>query len=394
MSAILPWAPHQFSFAPSVVLLPPLHRRRLNRFVAILPSTNHRGNRSPIMMSNRSIFTISSEPPPRKQVPPSISQSADEPSLVVPGEMIASSKYWMRGHGTFIEEDEDQVPEQDIDLEPEPKTSESLIRSSVAGTVERINKLVSVRALRGRYRPEVGDLIVGRISEVQSKRWKVEAGARQSAVLMLGSVNLPGGVQRRKLESDELQMRYFFQEGDLLVAEVQAFFGDGAMSLHTRSRKYGKLRNGMLLKVPSQLILRLKSHFHTLAMGIDLIIGVNGWIWIAQQREQTDVDDALKEGFVEGEPDNMYSDVNEPISPKTRAAIARLAGAINLLACHSMPISDSSILRAYEASLEVSKLDHTHHMDLDGDGPINERLDGFFDSEFKERVLALVVAGQ
>ena len=59
---------------------------------------------------------------------------------------------------------------------------------------------------------------------------------------MLSSVNLPGGVQRRKLESDELQMRTFFEEGDLLVAEVQAFFQDGAMSLHTRSLKYGKVR--------------------------------------------------------------------------------------------------------------------------------------------------------
>lgn len=36
-------------------------------------------------------------------------------------------------------------------------------------------------------------------------------------------------------------MRQFFEEGDLLVAEVQAFFSDGAMSLHTRSLKYGKV---------------------------------------------------------------------------------------------------------------------------------------------------------
>jgi exosome complex RNA-binding protein Rrp4 len=52
--------------------------------------------------------------------------------------------------------------------------------------------------------------------------------------------------QRRKLESDELQMRTFFEEGDLLVAEVQAFFSDGAMSLHTRSLKYGKVRTDMI----------------------------------------------------------------------------------------------------------------------------------------------------
>jgi hypothetical protein len=37
-------------------------------------------------------------------------------------------------------------------------------------------------------------------------------------------------------------MRNFFEEGDLLVAEVQGFFADGAMSLHTRSLKYGKVR--------------------------------------------------------------------------------------------------------------------------------------------------------
>jgi hypothetical protein len=36
-------------------------------------------------------------------------------------------------------------------------------------------------------------------------------------------------------------MRQFFEEGDLLVAEVQAFFGDGTMSLHTRSLTYGKV---------------------------------------------------------------------------------------------------------------------------------------------------------
>ena len=58
---------------------------------------------------------------------------------------------------------------------------------------------------------------------------------------MLSSINLPGGVQRRKVESDELQMRAFFKESDILVAEVQAFFGDGSVSLHTRSLKYGKV---------------------------------------------------------------------------------------------------------------------------------------------------------
>ena len=36
-------------------------------------------------------------------------------------------------------------------------------------------------------------------------------------------------------------MRMYFQEGDLLVAEVQAIMGEGSISLHTRSTKYGKV---------------------------------------------------------------------------------------------------------------------------------------------------------
>lgn len=97
------------------------------------------------------------------------------------------------GHGTFIDQE--------------------TVISSVAGTIERVNKLVTVRAIRARYNAEVGDLIVGRVTEVwsifglrwdvhsnvrfkvQPRRWKVDANARQDAILMLSSINLPGGVQ-------------------------------------------------------------------------------------------------------------------------------------------------------------------------------------------------------
>lgn len=78
-------------------------------------------------------------------------------------------------------------------------------------------------------------------TQVGARRWRVDANGRLDAILLLSSVNLPGGVQRRKLESDELQMRTFFQEGDLLVAEVQMLMQEGTMSLHTRSLKYGKV---------------------------------------------------------------------------------------------------------------------------------------------------------
>ncbi len=57
--------------------------------------------------------------------------------------------------------------------------------ASVAGVVERVNKLITVKALKARYIGEVGDVIVGRISEVGAKRWKVDVNSTQSAGMHL-----------------------------------------------------------------------------------------------------------------------------------------------------------------------------------------------------------------
>lgn len=53
-------------------------------------------------------------------------------------------------------------------------------------------------------------------------------------------------VQRRRTAEDELNMRSLYSEGDLISAEVQAFFADGAVALHTRSLKYGKVSKAFL----------------------------------------------------------------------------------------------------------------------------------------------------
>lgn len=97
--------------------------------------------------------------------------------------------------------------------------------------MQRVNKLISVKPLQSRYVPEVGDLVIGRIVDVGPQRWRVEANARQDAVLMLSSVNLPGGVVRRKIESDSLKMREFLAEGDVSRAALGMVCGCSRSSL-------------------------------------------------------------------------------------------------------------------------------------------------------------------
>ncbi|CAN1176224.1 Exosome complex component RRP4 homolog [Linum perenne] len=92
--------------------------------------------------------------------------------------------------------------------------------ATLCGVVERVNKLVYVRTLRARYKPEVGDIIVGRVVEVAQNRWKLEINYSQDAVLMLSSMNLPDGIQRRRTALDELNMRNIFEENDVVLKFV------------------------------------------------------------------------------------------------------------------------------------------------------------------------------
>lgn len=264
----------------------------------------------------------------------------DDVRIAVAGTSIASSHVFMKGHGTFLSTNSDEI------------------LSSMCGTVERVNKLISVRPARSRYAAEVGDLVIGRVTEVGPKRWKVDINAKTDSALQLSSINLPGGIQRRKVESDELQMRNFFQENDLLVAEVQMMFQDNSSALHTRSLRYGKLKNGVLVTASPNLIQRLKSHFvhlkdEELGLDVDLIIGLNGYIWIAKHFPYNqpsnsaggpDSHKGLAGSGVGMDIDATYSDQNDAdLSVELRRQIQRVAKCIHVLDAYHHPISDVTI---------------------------------------------------
>ncbi|EEQ45126.1 exosome complex component RRP4 [Candida albicans P57072] len=252
-------------------------------------------------------------------------------SIVTPGELITEDPTWMKGHGTYFIND---------------KTY-----SSVAGSISRVNRLLSVIPLRGRYSPETGDHVIGRITDVGNKRWKVDIGAKQDAILMLGSVNLPGGVLRRKSESDELQMRNFLKEGDLLNCEVQTIFNNGIASLHTRSLKYGKLRNGIFLKIPSPLIVKTKNHAFDLPGNVSIVLGTNGYIWLYKTPKINKSLENNTPGITRLEEESsweIYSDKNEFIDVQTRNNIAKYYNIIKSLAEKEQKINNDVLVEAFD----------------------------------------------
>ena len=59
-------------------------------------------------------------------------------------------------------------------------------------------------------------------------------------------------------------MRRYISEGDLNSAEVQNIYNDGSLSLHTRSLRYGKLGQGVMVQVGPSLVRGRKTHLKML----------------------------------------------------------------------------------------------------------------------------------
>lgn len=72
------------------------------------------------------------------------------------------------------------------------------------------------------------------------------------------------------------------------------------------STRFWQLRNGQLVVIPPILVRRLKSHFIALPCGVDLILGLNGYIWVSKQIKESDQEG--EEGF---DAEAVYSNQND-----------------------------------------------------------------------------------
>lgn len=249
--------------------------------------------------------------------------TGDIMSIYTPGSKITTDPAYMRGHGTFVDEN-------------------GSMYASVAGPLNRTNKLLTVIPLHSRYMGDIGDVIIGIITEIGSKRWRVDLNSRQQGVLLLSSIHLPGAIQRRKSENDELLMRTFFREGEIICAEVQQLFQDGAIGIHTRNlEKYGKLITGTIAQVQQELVTRMKSHFIEVD-GIEIILGMNGMIWIGKPRKPIkDLQDL----------DEIYSDsLDSDLNDKDYDKIIKIRRIILKFDNGFMPINEQNITKEYYSS--------------------------------------------
>ena len=206
------------------------------------------------------------------------------------------------------------------------------------------------------------------------------------------------------------------------MAEVQTIFGDGAAGLHTRSLRYGKLRNGVFLGVAgrggrSGGVVRSRRQVWTVKPRrgggggeVDVVLGVNGFVWICRHVEPGEggmgdggagavgaagggplsggvgvgARQAGSARMEDGVSEGMYEARNAEVGRETRREIARLAGCVRCLVEGGCRVDEETVMAAYEVAVEMEE----EEMDEDGEGDGGEYLGG----ERGKRVVRQVLA--
>ncbi len=140
-------------------------------------------------------------------------------------------------------------------------------------------KRVSVVALNAFYVPSVGDLIIGKISEVNINGWTVDINAPYSALLQASDV-----VNRFKPQRDDLSR--IFEVRDLVMAKIVTFDRSRDPLLTVREPGLGKISRGQIVKVTPTKIPRVIGRKGSMInmlkseTGCKIVVGQNGLILV------------------------------------------------------------------------------------------------------------------
>ncbi|CAL6029417.1 Exosome_complex exonuclease RRP4 [Hexamita inflata] len=144
------------------------------------------------------------------------------------------------------------------------------------GVPQQTNLFVSITASSYFYEPQVGDVVIGRVSQVVPNKWLLDINSAVPGVLKIDALNLPG-LQRQRDSADESNMRAFLSENDLVCVEMR-----NNQQVHTRNQRFGRLMNGYLIKTAVYL---MNGNRHFLDVNnVSIILAKNGFVWVGGKR--------------------------------------------------------------------------------------------------------------
>jgi exosome complex component RRP4 len=184
---------------------------------------------------------------------------------VTPGDLLAEGDY-VAGNNTY--------------------KHDSKIYASRLGLVEYKGKNVQVVALNNFYVPSVGDLVIGKIVEVNLHGWTVDINSPYSAILKASEAF------NKQFRPQKDELSEFLDINDLIFAKVIAFDRARDPSLTIREPELGKISYGQIVKVSPAKIPRIigrKGSMITMLKketNCSITVGQNGLILISGKNRE------------------------------------------------------------------------------------------------------------
>jgi exosome complex component RRP4 len=180
--------------------------------------------------------------------------------IVLPGELVDEKKGRKLGNGVYLE-------------------GEKVLTKFLG--IPRINEYeISVIPLSGVYLPNIGDKVIGIISEVQISGWLIDINSPYVAFLPLAE-----GVEEF-VDTSRTDISRFYDVNDVIFCKISKVTKSKTIQVSMRDMLSRKLYGGTIIKVNPTKIPRIIGKAGSMIQTIkgltkcDIYTGQNGLVWI------------------------------------------------------------------------------------------------------------------
>ena len=184
--------------------------------------------------------------------------------FVLPGEEVVNSIDYLPGRNCFREGNS--------------------ILSKRIGIVNMKGRVISVIPLSGVYVPRAGDMVIGRIEDIQSSGWNIDINSVSDAYLPLSGV-------REFIDTTKTDLSKFYTVGDVIYGKIN-HANPHTIQISMQDPRARKFRSGRIVamspsKVP-RLIGREGSMINMIkdSAGCRINVGQNGMVWFEGDKEE------------------------------------------------------------------------------------------------------------